>query len=65
MAGARRRWIREQGLLDATHLVFIDEASVNTNMTRAYDRGLEGERVIAPRAFRSLEGTDVRRGIAI
>ena len=46
MARARRRWIREQGLLDSTHLVFIDETSVNTNMTRAYARGLEGERVI-------------------
>src|SRR6185295_15645553 len=46
VARARRRWIREQGLLDLTHLVFIDETSVNTNMTRAYGRGLEGERVI-------------------
>ena len=46
MARARRRWRREQGLLDSTHLVFIDETSVNTNMTRAYGRGLEGERVI-------------------
>jgi hypothetical protein len=46
VARARRRWIREQGLLDSTHLVFIDETSVNTNMTRAYGRGPEGERVI-------------------
>ena len=46
VARARRRWIREQGLLDSTHLIFIDETSVNTNMTRAYGRGLEGERVI-------------------
>ena len=46
VARARRRWIREQGLLDSTHLVFIDETSVNTNMIRAYGRGLEGERVI-------------------
>lgn len=46
MARARRRWIREQGLLDSTHLVFIDETSVNTNMTRLYGRGPRGERVI-------------------
>lgn len=46
MARARRRWIREQELLDSTHLVFIDETSVNTNMTRAYSRGPRGERVI-------------------
>ena len=30
MARARRRWIREQGLLDLSRLVFIDETSVNT-----------------------------------
>jgi transposase len=46
VARARRRWIREQGLLDSTHLVFIDETSVNTNMTRAYGRSAKGERVI-------------------
>jgi hypothetical protein len=32
VARARRRWIREQGLLDPTHLVFIDETAVTTNM---------------------------------
>jgi hypothetical protein len=46
VARARRRWIREQGLLDTTHLVFIDETSVNTNMTRLYGRAPRGERVI-------------------
>ena len=46
MARARRRWIREQGLLDTTRLVFIDETSVNTNMTRLCGRSPKGERVI-------------------
>src|SRR6201985_2522981 len=46
VARARPRWIREQWLLESTHRVFIDETSVNTNMIRAYVRGLEGERVI-------------------
>ena len=46
MARARRRWIREQGLLDSSRLVFIDETSVNTNMTRPCGRGRRGERVI-------------------
>ena len=46
VARARRRWIRGQGLLDPTRLVFIDETSVNTNMTRLCGRGLRGERVI-------------------
>ena len=45
MARLRRRWIREQGLLDSSYLVFIDETSVNTNMTRLYGRGPRGERV--------------------
>ena len=46
MARARRRWIREQGLLDTTRLVFVDETSVNTNMTRLFGRAPRGERVI-------------------
>jgi hypothetical protein len=29
VARARRRWIREQGLLDPAHLVFIDETAVS------------------------------------
>ena len=31
MVRARRRWIREQGLLDSTHLVFIDESVLQRN----------------------------------
>jgi hypothetical protein len=46
VARARRRWIREQGLLDTTHLVIIDETSVNTHMTRMFGRAPRGERVI-------------------
>jgi transposase len=46
VARARRRWIREQGLLDPTHLVFLDETAVNTSMTRPYGRAAKGERVI-------------------
>jgi transposase len=38
VARARRKWIREQGLLDPAKLVFIDETSVNTNMVRLYGR---------------------------
>lgn len=51
MARARRRWIREQGSLDTTHLVFIDETSVNTNMTRPFGRAPRGERVIGQVPF--------------
>lgn len=45
MARARKRWIREQGLLDSSRLVFIDETSVNTNMVRLHGRAPQGERV--------------------
>jgi|SoimicMinimDraft_9_1059737.scaffolds.fasta_scaffold08822_2 transposase len=51
VARARRRWIREQGLLDTSHLVFIDETSVNTNMVRLHGRAPRGERVIGSVPF--------------
>ena len=36
----------EQPHVDVNRLVFIDESSVNTGMTRHYGRGLGGERVV-------------------
>jgi len=46
VARARRKWIREQGLLDPAKLVFIDETSVNTNMMRLYGRCPCGVRLV-------------------
>jgi transposase len=46
VARARRKWIREQGLLDPAKLVFLDETSVNTNMLRLYGRCSCGERLV-------------------
>lgn len=46
MARARRRWIREQGLLDPARLVFIDETAVTTNMVRLNGWNLRGERLV-------------------
>ena len=46
VARARRRWIREQGLLDPARLVFIDETAVSTNLTRLRGRAPRGVRVI-------------------
>ena len=43
---ARRRWVREQGLLDPAHLVFIDETAVTTNMVRLTGWSPRGERLI-------------------
>lgn len=44
VARARRRWMREQGMLDPTRLVFIDETAVSTNLVRL--RGRAPRRVI-------------------
>jgi transposase len=46
VARARRRWIRQQRLLDSTALVFLDETSLSTNMVRARGRCPRGERLI-------------------
>lgn len=51
MAAERRRWINTQGLLDAARLVFIDESSANTKMTRLYGRCSRGERLLASAPF--------------
>jgi len=46
VARARRRWMREQGMLDPAHLVFIDETAANTKMVRLSGRCARGERLI-------------------
>src|SRR6516165_8463554 len=46
VARARRRWMREQGLLDPAHLVFIDETAVSTNMVRPNGWNPRGERLV-------------------
>lgn len=46
MARARRRWMREQGMFDPAHLVFIDETAANTKMVRLSGRCARGERLI-------------------
>src|ERR1700742_232059 len=39
VARARRHWIRQQGLLNSSSLVFIDETAVTITMARLYGRG--------------------------
>ena len=46
VARARRRWIREQGMLDPARLVFIDETAVTTKMVRLWGRGPRGIELI-------------------
>jgi len=43
---ARRRWVREQGLLDPARLIFIDETAVSTNMVRPNGWNSRGERLV-------------------
>src|SRR5215470_1446279 len=43
VARARRRWVREQGLLD---LIYIDETAVSTNMVRPNGWSPRGERLV-------------------
>src|SRR6516162_6091860 len=44
---ARREWIRQQGFLDTTRLVFIDETAITTNMVRIRGRCPRGERLVS------------------
>jgi transposase len=46
VARARRRWVREQGLLDPARLVFIDETAITTNMVRPNGWNPRGERLV-------------------
>jgi transposase len=47
VARARRRWKREQDMLDSTRLVFLDETSANTKMARLSGRCPRGERLVS------------------
>jgi hypothetical protein len=46
VARARRRWIREQGMLDPARLVFIDETCTSTAMVRLRGRSPRGKRLV-------------------
>ncbi len=54
VARARRRWIREQGLLNPARLVFIDETATSTNMVRLRGRCTRDMRLVgyAPHGHR-------------
>ena len=47
MAKARVEWREQQSKLTPSKLVFIDETSVKTNMTRRYGRAKCGHRLVA------------------
>jgi transposase len=55
VAQARRRWMREQGMLDPARLVFIDETAVTTKMVRLYGRSPRGVELIGRAPFGKWE----------
>jgi hypothetical protein len=67
VARARRKWNREQGLLDSTKLVFIDETSVSTNMLRLTPPTfkLRAERFTGPRVPVLIKITDWNSGVRV
>ena len=42
----REKWSAQQGALDFTRLVFLDESGAKTNMTRLRGRAFEGQRLV-------------------
>ena len=46
MQEAREQWLNDQGEMDASSLVFIDETGINLAMTRLYGRAFGEERVV-------------------
>src|SRR4051812_33620831 len=63
VARARRRWIREQGMLDPARLVFIDETATSTNMVRLRGRCPRGAVDRIGSAW-TLENNHFRRRLA-
>jgi hypothetical protein len=60
VAQARRRWIREQNMLDSSRLVFIDETAANTKMVRLRGRCPRAERLVGRVPHGHLEDDHVR-----
>ena len=65
VARARRRWLRQQGFLDTTRLVFIDETATSINMVRLRGRCLRGERLISRSHLPSRNARSAGRRIRI
>ncbi len=63
MAEARRLWIAGQLSLDPRKLVFIDETSTNTKMTRAYGRCPTNQRLIGRQPFGHWKTTTFIAGL--
>jgi transposase len=63
VAAARERWRAEQGGLDASRLVFIDETWAKTNMTRQRGRCPRGRRLLGKVPFGKWRTTTFVAGL--
>ncbi len=64
VAAARKAWRKMQMGLDPRKLVFIDETSASTNMTRRYGRGTRGRTARLQDTVWPLENLDLHCGAA-
>ena len=63
VARARQRWMREQGIFDPAHLVFVDETAANTKMVRLSGRmGQSFARINRGRVDTPSRGVALRAG---
>jgi transposase len=63
VAAARHAFIRRQPALDPERLVFLDETSATTNMTRQYGRCARGLRLLAPVPYGHWKTTTLVAGL--
>jgi transposase len=63
VAEARHAFIRRQPALDPEHLVFLDETSATTNMTRRSGRCARGLRLLAPVPYGHRKTTTLVAGL--
>ena len=65
MQEKRNEWKTLIKTLDVTHLCFLDESGVNTDMTRTYGRAQGGERVIGSVPLNTPKSTTILSSICL
>lgn len=63
MQAEREAWRKAQPELEASHLVFLDETWLSTNMARRYGRCAKGERLRAPVPYGHWKTTTFLAGL--
>ena len=65
MQEKRNEWKTLIKTLDVTHLCFLDESGVNTDMTRTYGRAQGGERVIGSVPLNTPKSTTILSSVCL